>query len=141
MQYVIDASVTVKWFIPEPESDRAASLLADYRARRAGLIAPDLLVAEVGNALWKRSVLRGEIAFSDAQAMYRDFIDLGIPLRPSSALAERALAIAAEHRHSLYDALYVALALERKCELISADQTFVAKLRCTFPLILSLSEL
>lgn len=141
VEYVIDASVAVKWFIPDPQSDRAASLLADYRAHRVDFIAPDLLIPEVGNALWKRSVLRGEIAFTDAQAMYRDFIDLKIPLCPSPALAERALVIAAEHRHSLYDSLYVALALERKCALVSADRTFVARLGAAFPMIFSLSSL
>jgi predicted nucleic acid-binding protein len=135
VEYVIDASVAVKWFIPEPQSDRAAFLLAEYRADRLDLIAPDVLIAEVGNTLWKRSVLRGEIASADAQAMYRDFIDLRIPLRSSSALAEAALAIAVAHHHSLYDALYIALALERKCDLISADRTLVTKLSKAFPLL------
>jgi predicted nucleic acid-binding protein len=135
VEYVIDASVAVKWFIPEPQSDRAAFLLAEYRAHRLDFIAPDVLIAEVGNTLWKRSVLRGEIASAGAQAMYRDFIDLRIPLRSSSALAEQALAIAVAHHHSLYDALYIALALERKCDLISADRTLVTKLSKAFPLL------
>jgi predicted nucleic acid-binding protein len=30
VEYVIDASVAVKWFIPEPQSDRAEGLLRDF---------------------------------------------------------------------------------------------------------------
>jgi len=46
---VVDAGVVVKWYIPESGSDRAAALLETDRR----LIAPDLLLAEVANVLWK----------------------------------------------------------------------------------------
>jgi len=45
----VDAGVVVKWYIPESGSDRAAALLETDRR----LIAPDLLLAEVANVLWK----------------------------------------------------------------------------------------
>jgi len=56
LQYVLDANVVVKWFIPEVDSDKADRLLADFRSHRLDIIAPDILVVEVGNTLWKRSV-------------------------------------------------------------------------------------
>jgi predicted nucleic acid-binding protein len=45
---VIDASVAIKWVIDEPGTKEALSLL------KHRLYAPDLLVAECGNILWKR---------------------------------------------------------------------------------------
>ena len=54
MSLIVDASVAVKWFVEEPDSDRARQLeFADE-----DLIAPDLALAEVGNALWKKAVRR-----------------------------------------------------------------------------------
>jgi predicted nucleic acid-binding protein len=48
---VVDASVAIKWFIQEPDRT-AARLLLEPDKR---LLAPELLVAEVANAIWKRS--------------------------------------------------------------------------------------
>jgi predicted nucleic acid-binding protein len=58
MLRVVDASVVAKWFIPEPYKDNAERLLRDFLNDRIELTAPDLLIAEVGNLLWKRSTLR-----------------------------------------------------------------------------------
>ena len=52
---VVDATVAIKWVVGEADSERAASV----RGRR--LFAPDLLVAECANALWKK-VVRRELA-------------------------------------------------------------------------------
>lgn len=94
MQYVIDASVAVKWFLPELHSDKAEVLLKGFLTEGLSLTAPDLLVPEVGNTLWKRSVLRKEISLSKAQESYIDFLSLRIPLRSSSGIGEVALHLA-----------------------------------------------
>ena len=46
---VVDASIAVKWYVPEANSTQAAAILESG----AELLAPDLLVAEVGKVLWK----------------------------------------------------------------------------------------
>ena len=51
---VVDASVVIKWFVPEPFSLEARRILDDYRAGSLDLVAPDLLNAEVGNIVWKK---------------------------------------------------------------------------------------
>jgi predicted nucleic acid-binding protein len=56
---VIDASVAVKWVVPEPGSERAELLLD------RGLVAPDLLFAECANILWEK-VRRGELTTEEA---------------------------------------------------------------------------
>ena len=52
---VVDASVAVLWTLEQPGSDRAAALSAED-----GLIAPSLIVAEIGNAVWT-AVRRGDL--------------------------------------------------------------------------------
>jgi predicted nucleic acid-binding protein len=48
--FVVNASVVIKWFVPEIYSDRARRLLAATHQ----YLSPDLLFPEVGNAIWKR---------------------------------------------------------------------------------------
>jgi predicted nucleic acid-binding protein len=55
MSIVVDASVALKWFLPEPDSAKAEELLGSHDI----LVAPTLIVSEVCNAVWKR-LRRGE---------------------------------------------------------------------------------
>ncbi len=141
MQYVLDANVVVKWFIPEVDSDKADRLLADFRGHRLDIIAPDILVAEVGNTLWKRSVKTRDISPTDAATSYTDFLDLDVPVHSSAAIAEDALSIANSEQHPLYDMLYISLAMRRGCEFITADESLVNKLGARFPVIKLLKSL
>ncbi len=135
MQYVVDANVVVKWFIPEIDSDKADRLLADFRTHILDIIAPDILVAEVGNTLWKRSVKIKDISPAHAAASYTDFLDLDLPVHSSATIAEDALNIARSEQHPLYDTLYISLALKRGCEFITPDEHLVNKLGPRFPLM------
>ncbi|MGH6916162.1 MAG: type II toxin-antitoxin system VapC family toxin, partial [Geminicoccaceae bacterium] len=105
MIVVVDASVAIKWFIQEPDRAAARRLLEPDKR----LVAPELLVAEVANAIWKR-VMAGEgdarQAPLTAASLPRFFARL-VSLAP---LAARALEIAAELRHPVYDCFYLALA-------------------------------
>ena len=58
-----------------------------------------------------------------AEESYADFLSLGIRLVQSSKIAQKALNLAAQERHSAYDTLYVVLAQESGCELITADES------------------
>src|SRR5437879_1776778 len=135
MEYVVDASVVVKWFIPEPYSSNAESLLVGFRNHQFILAAPDHVVAEVANALWQRSTLRGEISISEAAGSCSDFLQIGLQLHPTPGLIEAALRLACLVRHPVYDMLYVALASERQCEFITADRKMVNKLASAYPFV------
>ena len=89
MTVVVDASVALKWVIPEILSDRADAL----RGRTDRLLAPDLLLPEAANALWKK-LARREIGFREAvQAI--DLLKVsGLDLRPSGPLLGHALPLA-----------------------------------------------
>ena len=95
MLHVVDASLVVKWFIPEEYSDKAMNLLEKFRNRSLDLTAPDHIVAEVGSALWKRSTLRKEISESEAAESLADFLALGLKFYPTTHLVEAALRLAA----------------------------------------------
>ena len=123
---VVDASVAVKWFLPEEDSDAARALLNSGH----DLLAPDLLYAEVGSVLGKRA-RRGEFDRTDGLNMLRALMQLRIVVRPHPPLAEAAWAICTRYGHSFYDSLYLALALGGEARFVTADKRFFNALQDT----------
>ena len=62
---VIDASVAVKWLLPEDGREEALRLQDLYQDEKIDLIAPSLLGVEVANVLWKRA-RRGDLTSAAA---------------------------------------------------------------------------
>jgi predicted nucleic acid-binding protein len=123
---VVDASVAVKWYLPEIHADAAARWLA----RDAAFLAPDLIYAEFGNVLWKRA-RSGELSRSEARAIARAFRLVPVEVHPCEALMEPALEIACALGRSLYDCLYLAVAVLRDCPLVTADRGLYDAIRGT----------
>jgi predicted nucleic acid-binding protein len=114
---VLDASVAVKWYIPE-EGSAAARALLDTPAL---FIAPALLLAEVTNVLWKK-VRRGEIERDDARTIAAHLCTESlIDYRAVQPLTEAALDIALQFGQTVYDALYLALAAAEDTQMVTAD--------------------
>jgi predicted nucleic acid-binding protein len=114
---VVDASVAVKWFVPEELSADARKLLApEYE-----LLAPDLLWAELGSALWKKH-RRQELDRRTAWRLFRDFAQVPIQLHPTDRWTEAALQVAFDHDITVYDALYLVLAAGNACRFVTADR-------------------
>ena len=116
-RYVVDASVVVKWFLPEVHSEAAQC----YRAPEHEILAPDLILPETGNAIWKR-VRQGQLPRDEAMAIVRLLQTGSIQVRPSAPYLDRASTIAMDHDRSVYDSLYVALAEQEDCPLVTADR-------------------
>jgi predicted nucleic acid-binding protein len=116
---VVDASVAVKWFVPEIHSAAAARLLDPAIV----LYAPDLITAEVGNTLWKK-VRRAELVRGEADEILEAFGALPIEIRPSSVLLAAAFELAIAFDRTVYDSLYLALAVAENCALVTADARF-----------------
>ena len=115
--YVIDASVAVKWFVPELHSREAAALLDPTFA----LHAPDLLFAEVSNALWKKT-RRRELNPGEARLVLRGLASVPLEVTPTRQLAAGALDLALDAGCTAYDAVYLALAIHHNCRLVTADE-------------------
>lgn len=113
---VVDASVVIKWFIPEVHSVTALRFL-DHGVER---LAPDLLLPEVGNILWKK-VSRNELSPAEGRAIVRAVATLPVQIWPTKTLIEPAYEIATRARTTVYDSLYLALAMMQNCRMVTAD--------------------
>ena len=126
MNFVIDASVAIKWFIAEEDTEAALRL----RPFHNDCHAPDPLIAEVTNAAWKK-VMRGEIDASQAQRIAQH-LPIYIPnIHEAANLNRRALEIALDLRHPVYVCLYLACAEMVNGALLTADGKLFAAVKNT----------
>jgi predicted nucleic acid-binding protein len=124
---VVDASVALKWFLAdEPNVEEALAIVREGTA----LIAPDMLIAEVCNAAWRSARLgrMSQAQVDEIAALLPRFFDT---LVGAADLASRAVAIAGQLDHSVYDCLYVALAEVQEVSLVTADARLLGKVRGT----------
>ncbi|MEA2975816.1 MAG: hypothetical protein QOF19_1336 [Alphaproteobacteria bacterium] len=121
MTLVIDASIAAKWVLPEHGTDLAVAL----RNGSDELIAPAFIVAEIGNAVWKRA-LRNELSLEEAVSAVGIAAGLMTRLVPLEGLSARAMEIAIQLRHPIYDCFYLALAERERAPIVSADVKLLA---------------
>lgn len=124
MSLIVDASVAVKWVVDEPDSDKALALYQNER----DLAAPTLIVAEVGNTLWKKCrrklVTERQMTFA-LEALPRFLSHLcELP-----ELASRAGELAVRLDHPIYDCFYLALAQRESAAIVTADERLFAAAR------------
>lgn len=132
--YVLDASVAAKWGLPsqEPLAEEALVLLRDYAEGRIQFVVPDIFWAEFGNVVWK-SVRQGRWAARSANHAIREMTERQFPTVSSLHLLPQAFEIALHFERSVYDCLYVALAVSRKIVFVTADERLVNALATFFP--------
>jgi predicted nucleic acid-binding protein len=140
MKYVVDASVALKWVLPEAQSGEACKLRDDFQKRLHELLAPDVFPIELAHAL-TRAERKKIIPLGYAKGLLADIMQTPPALHPCLPLLSRATEISSQSRQGVYDCLYVALADREQCELLTADQRMVQRLREQFPFIVSLSAL
>lgn len=124
--YVVDASVAVKWFVPEIHSEHALRLLR----KRFDLQAPELIQAEFGNILRKKC-RAGELDGTTAGEILDNFKRSPLVVQPHGTLLKLAWGIALKHRQTFYDSLYLALAMTEKARMVTADRKFYEALAGT----------
>ena len=124
--WVVDASVVIKWYVPEGDYAAARAM----RTAETQLAAPDLLFIEVSNSLWKL-VRRGEMAASRATEIIEEIAASPFITFSTQSLARDALELGIATGLTAYDASYVALAMRLDKILITADEKLVRNLAGT----------
>ncbi|HIJ62590.1 MAG TPA: type II toxin-antitoxin system VapC family toxin [Rhodospirillaceae bacterium] len=116
---VVDASIGVKWVVDEHDSDDAAALIAGRR-----LIVPGLFWVETANVLAMKA-RRGELTRAAVTDAWRDLADSPltcVTLSPDTVSS--ALTLAQDIQHTVYDCIYLAVALNAGCPVVTADRRF-----------------
>lgn len=126
MTLIVDASVAIKWAVDEGDRADARALVQSHHA----LVAPEFVLTEVANILWKK-VTRREIGREQAvtglpgiEATFSRFV-------PTAFVLDRAMDLALEVDHPVYDCLYLATAELEDCRLVTADDRLRSKLRAS----------
>lgn len=132
---VVDASVAAKWFLPaknETLSDEAFRLLRRHAEGEVAFVVPDVFWAEVANLLWKAERL-GRCTKAAAEAALLSLKERKLPTVSSLALLEVAFGIAVAFDRTVYDSLYVALAIDLKGQFVTADERLANALAARLP--------
>jgi len=112
--------VAVKWFVPERYYERAVALRDAYLRGEVELIAPDLIVYEVANALRFHRVYK--LPPEDVVGAVRDVVNLGITRRLALEGWLKAVELSVDKGVSIYDAVYGAIALIVNGILVTSDE-------------------
>jgi len=113
---VVDASIAVKWVVEEHGTEAAVELRPRFR-----LLAPELLIAECANILWKK-VQRGELRRDEAVMAARLLERSGVEFLSMNGLLEQATVLSIELSHPAYDCIYLAAARRAKSRFVNADE-------------------
>ena len=119
---VIDASVAIKWVVPESQSDLATSLRGRFR-----FAAPELIVAECINILWKKT-RRDELSPTEAVLAARSLERADIEFVPTRPLSRQATELSILLDHPAYDCFYLCAAKARGEVFVTADERLLRKL-------------
>ncbi|MBI1785945.1 MAG: type II toxin-antitoxin system VapC family toxin [Acidobacteria bacterium] len=131
---VLDASVAAKWFLPAGETlgEEALHLLRRYSSGQLRFLVPDLFWAELGNILWK-AARQGRLSPAAAKTALTRMREPNLPTVSSAELLPAALAIATTFDRTVYDSLYVALAVASKAQFVTADVRLASALAAHLP--------
>jgi len=122
--YVVDACIAAKWFLDEELCDKARRVLDS----EFSLHAPDFLLLEMDSIFCKR-ILRDDITSDDADEARLILRQLPLKCHPFTTFLDSAYEIANLTQRSIYDSLYLALALLLDAQVLTADRKLYAGLK------------
>ena len=128
--YVIDTSVAVKWYIPEPLSVEAKR----YMGKGIDRHAPDYLPAEAASVVLKRVRSRDaklKLTFDEARMVPAAMKTTPIQFHESRIMIDPSFALAEQVGSSLYDGLFLALTLRLGGQLVTADEKLFKKIQAS----------
>lgn len=125
--YVVDASIAIKLYVPEIHSAPTVRFFSDGHE----LIAPDLMLSEFGNIIWKKTHLLRELTNEEAMSIIVAAQTLPLAYFRTAGLLTSAFQMALQTQRTVYDCLYVALAASRNCQCMSDDRKLAVSLKGT----------
>jgi predicted nucleic acid-binding protein len=120
--FIVDASVALKWVLPEEDGEVAERLLDGG----AALQAPAFIFVELANALWFH-LRAGKLNTAEAAGCMRDLREAPLELWDGEEPLPATLEWAHRLDHAVYDCAYLALALHREAAYVTADRRFWKK--------------
>jgi len=121
---VPDASVVVKWYNLEPDTEKALQLRRDYASRQVELVAPYLISYEVANSLRYNP----DFGADDVKSAITDLLNMQMNLQMlDDEQVRRATELAFKHGVTLYDSAYLAVAEAGDMMLYTADDKLITK--------------
>jgi predicted nucleic acid-binding protein len=122
---VVDASALIRLFVPDgPRPNGFDIFLRDVERGLNKAIAPELLVAEAANVIVKKRRL-GELSHQESVELLSDMLSVPIRLFPHKPITARAFEMAWDHKLTVYDSIYLALAEEHGAVLYTADERLI----------------
>lgn len=115
---VVDASVAVKWVVPEDHSESACHLLSGG----VGLCAPAHWLTEVGTTLWAKAAMHGALTRGQADARIVWLSELDVAETPLRSLVVPAASMAFDLQLTICDTLYLAAAEQIGAPFATADR-------------------
>ena len=116
---VVDSSIVVKWFIEEEKSKEARQLLKKHEDELITLYAPDIIILEVLNALFFKAGFPKDQLIGTLNKLYNVELHL---ISIQQKLSQKTLGIVIREEITFYDGLFIALAQELDCYLITNDK-------------------
>ncbi len=123
---VIDASVAVKWFVSERNTDKALRLKDLYLNGALELIAPTLIYYEVANALRFHPYYR--LTETELLNIITVLRDMQIVIEPTAETWFRAFKTSISEGIAVYDAIYIATSLTLDAKLVTGDERLIERL-------------
>jgi len=121
---VVDASVLIKWYNLEDDSEKALQLRTDYASRQIELVAPYLITYEIANSLRYNPDFGAE----DVKSAITDLMNMQLSLQlPDETQIQRATDLAFKYGITIYDAVYLVLAETSEIPFFTADEKLVLK--------------
>jgi predicted nucleic acid-binding protein len=128
--YVIDTCALVKLVVPEDYSDTVSAIAELHRASRIQLIAPEFVLLECANVLWKHAS-RHNAPIADMMSAFEILRRLDVRLIPQDSLIEDALRFALDVGIVVYDAIFCVAAERSRSALITEDTRLINSLAGT----------
>jgi predicted nucleic acid-binding protein len=129
---VVDASVALRWVLNEPGHSQSLDLLDGFAAGRIRLISLDILLLEAASALSK-GCRRKRLTRKAAHTALGKLQTFAPPLASAGDYAGAAFELSVANQLSFWDSLYLALAIDRRADLVTADRRMYASARKVYP--------